>query len=314
VSAGAAPGGPGSPFDAFKKNATSVSNPFDTPAVRQEFPFATAVQVWPGVRRITAPNPGMMTGPGTNTYLVGTRQVLVIDTASDNPAHLAAIKHAAAGAITAVLVTHAHPDHAPGARELARDCGVPVLGSGTALAGVRTEGFAPDRALADGESLPTDAGPLRALRTPGHAADHICYLLQEQELLFAGDHLMDDTTVVIAPPDGDMAAYLTSLRRLQQEPVQRIAPGHGRLMHGAQATLQQVIDHRLAARSIHPGGAHRLGRTHHPGSGGRALRTSTQSPARPGGAVGLRPPDQTGRRRTGAGRCPRGAVAAGGLS
>ncbi len=245
MSAGAAPGGPGSPFDAFK-NATSVGNPFDTPAVRQEFPFATAVQVWPGVRRITAPNPGMMTGPGTNTYLVGTRQVLVIDTASDNPAHLAAIKHAAAGAITAVLVTHAHPDHAPGARELARDCGVPVLGSGIALAGVRTEGFAPDRALADGESLPTDAGSLRALRTPGHAADHICYLLQEQELLFAGDHLMDGTTVVIAPPDGDMAAYLTSLRRLQQEPVQRIAPGHGRLMHGAQATLQQVIDHRLA--------------------------------------------------------------------
>ena len=103
------------------------------------------------------------------------------------------------------------PDHAPGARELARDCGVPVYGSGIALAGVSTPGFAPDRVLADGDTLPTDAGPLRALRTPGHAADHICYLLETQRLLFAGDHLMDGTTVVIAPPDGDMAAYLASL-------------------------------------------------------------------------------------------------------
>lgn len=224
----------------------AADNPFDTPVIRREFPFAEAVDVWPGVRRITAPNPGLMTGPGTNTYLVGERQVLVIDTASDEPAHLEAIKRAAGGAITAVLVTHAHPDHAPGARELARDCGVPVLGSGIPLAGVGTPGFAPDRVLADGEILMTDVGPLRALRTPGHAADHICYLLEEQGLLFAGDHLMDGTTVVIAPPDGDMAAYLVSLRRLQQEPVERIAPGHGRLMPQAQAVLQQVIDHRLA--------------------------------------------------------------------
>jgi glyoxylase-like metal-dependent hydrolase (beta-lactamase superfamily II) len=223
-----------------------AGNPFDTPQIRAEFPFAAAVDVWPGVRRITAPNPGLMTGPGTNTYLVGTSQVLVIDPACDAPSHLDAIKRAAGDAITAVLVTHAHPDHAPGARELARDCGVPVYGSGIALAGVNTPGFAPDRVLADGDTLPTDAGPLRALRTPGHAADHICYLLEPQRLMFAGDHLMDGTTVVIAPPDGDMAAYLASLRRLQQEPIERIAPGHGRLMEGAQATLQHVIDHRLA--------------------------------------------------------------------
>ena len=223
-----------------------AGTPFDTPQIRAEFPFAAAVDVWPGVRRITAPNPGLMTGPGTNTYLVGSRQVLVIDPACDAPSHLDAIKRAAGEAITAVLVTHAHPDHAPGARELARDCGVPVYGSGIALAGVNTPGFAPDRVLADGETLPTDAGPLRALRTPGHAADHICYLLEPQCLMFAGDHLMDGTTVVIAPPDGDMAEYLASLRRLQQEPIERIAPGHGRFMHGAQAALQQVIDHRLA--------------------------------------------------------------------
>ena len=221
-----------------------AGNPFDTPAVRAEFPFGRAVDVWPGVRRITAPNPGLMTGPGTNTYLVGHRQVLVIDPASDDPAHLHAIE--AAGAITAVLVTHAHPDHAPGARRLAAELGVPVYGSGIPLAGVNTPGFAPDRVLADGEVLMTDAGPLRALRTPGHAADHLCFLLENERLLFAGDHLMDGTTVVIAPPDGDMAAYLASLRRLQQEPIERIAPGHGRLMHDAQAIVQQVIEHRLA--------------------------------------------------------------------
>jgi glyoxylase-like metal-dependent hydrolase (beta-lactamase superfamily II) len=224
----------------------AAGNPFDTPQVRAEFPFTQAVDVWPGVRRITAPNPGLMTGPGTNTYLVGTSQVLVIDPACDAPTHLDAITRAAGDAITGVLVTHAHPDHAPGARELARDCGVPVYGSGIALAGVNTPGFAPDRVLADNDILPTDAGPLRALRTPGHAADHICYLLETQRLMFAGDHLMEGTTVVIAPPDGDMAAYLASLRRLQREPIERIAPGHGRLMQGAQATLQHVIDHRLA--------------------------------------------------------------------
>jgi glyoxylase-like metal-dependent hydrolase (beta-lactamase superfamily II) len=223
-----------------------AGNPFDTPEIRAEFPFGRAVEVWHGVRRITAPNPGIMTGPGTNTYLVGRQQVLVIDPASDDPAHLEAIKTAAAGAITAVLVTHAHPDHAPGARRLAADCGVPVYGSDIPLAGVNTPGYAPDRVLTEGEVLMSDAGPLRALRTPGHAADHICYLLENERLLFAGDHLMDGTTVVIAPPDGDMAAYLASLRRLQQEPIERIAPGHGRLMPQAQAALAQVIEHRLA--------------------------------------------------------------------
>ena len=223
-----------------------AGNPFDTPEIRAEFPFGRAVDVWPGVRRITAPNPGLMTGPGTNTYLVGRRQVLVIDPASDDPAHLHAIEAAGAGAISAVLVTHAHPDHAPGARRLAAELGVPVYGSDIPLVGVNTPGFAPDRVLADGEVLMTDAGPLRALRTPGHAADHICYLLENERLLFAGDHLMDGTTVVIAPPDGDMAAYLASLRRLQQEPIERIAPGHGRLMPQAQAALAQVIEHRLA--------------------------------------------------------------------
>ncbi|MGE0809564.1 MAG: MBL fold metallo-hydrolase [Immundisolibacter sp.] len=223
-----------------------AGNPFDTLEVRAEFPFGRAVDVWPGVRRITAPNPGMMTGPGTNTYLIGQRQVLVIDPADDSPAHLGAIKAAGAGAITAVLVTHAHPDHAPGARRLADELGVPIYGSEIPLVGVNTPGYAPDRVLADGEVLMSDAGPMRALRTPGHAADHICYLLENERLLFAGDHLMDGTTVVIAPPDGDMAAYLASLRRLQQEPIERIAPGHGRLMPGAQATLTQVVEHRLA--------------------------------------------------------------------
>lgn len=221
-------------------------NPFDTPQIRAEFPFARAVELGPGVRRITAPNPGMMTGPGTNTYLVGERQVLVIDPASDAPEHLAAIRQVAGDAIGAVLVTHAHPDHAPGARHLADELGVSVYGSGIPLAGVRTPGFAPDRVLSDGDTLTTDAGPLRALRTPGHAADHVCYLLEDQGLLFAGDHLMDGTTVVIAPPDGDMAAYLASLRRLLDEPVTCIAPGHGRLMAHAHTVIGQVIEHRLA--------------------------------------------------------------------
>lgn len=210
-----------------------------------DFVHGKAYPVAPGVQRITAPNAGMMTGPGTNTYLVGESKVAVIDTGVDNSAHLDAIEAAASGPIRWILITHAHPDHSPGAHALARRTGAKIYANPTALQGVRDPDFKPDVHLHEGDVIEAPDFRLRCLHTPGHAADHLCFLREADGLLFAGDHVMDSVTVVIAPPDGDMADYLDSLARLQQVPIQAIAPAHGGLITQASATFAQIISHRL---------------------------------------------------------------------
>ena len=179
--------------------------------------------VAPGVRRLTAPNPGLMTGPGTNTYLVGDADPLVVDPGPDDERHTAAIVAAAQplGPIRTIVVTHTHVDHAPGAAALAAATGARVVGFGPA------EGFEPDECVGEGWSihLPSAPGPdsrpagltLRALHTPGHASDHLCWLVEEHALLLTGDHVMHGSTVVIRPPDGDLHAYLASLARVRDE-------------------------------------------------------------------------------------------------
>lgn len=204
------------------------------------------VTLSPLVRRITAPNPGMMTGPGTNCYVVGREAVTVIDPGIDDAGHMALIREAAQGPIRRIVVTHTHPDHSPGSRTLAKLTGAPVLAHAKRLQGIRDESFHADAHLADGDVVGTGQGRLRCLYTPGHAADHICYLLEAEGLLFAGDHIMEGTTVVIAPPDGDMGDYLDSLERLKSEPIRCIAPGHGDLIHEPNRIFQGIIDHRLA--------------------------------------------------------------------
>lgn len=200
----------------------------------------------PLVQRVTAPNPGMMTGPGTNCYLVGREEVAVIDPGLDDPEHIERIREAAPGPIRWIVVTHTHPDHSPGSRSLAGLTGAPVLAHATRLQGIRDEAFSADAHLNEGDSLEGADFTLRCLYTPGHAADHLCFLLKEEGTLFAGDHVMEGTTVVIAPPDGDMQDYLTSLRRLLREPIQRIAPGHGGVITEPGKVLQGIINHRLA--------------------------------------------------------------------
>lgn len=199
----------------------------------------------PLVRRVTAPNPGMMTGPGTNCYLVGEKEVAVIDPGMDDAAHLERILEVAPGPIRWIVVTHTHPDHSPGSRSLAHRTGAPVLAHPRRLQSIRDENFRPDATLDEGDVLEGADFHLHCFYTPGHAADHICYFLEEDGTLFAGDHVMDGTTVVISPPDGDMQDYLESLARLQKEPLQHIAPGHGDIISDPQATLQGIIDHRL---------------------------------------------------------------------
>ncbi|HEX4160979.1 MAG TPA: MBL fold metallo-hydrolase [Acidimicrobiales bacterium] len=210
-------------------------------------------EVAPGVRRLTAPNPGLMTGPGTNTYLVGDLEPVVVDPGPADPTHTEAIVAAAAplGPVRSIVVTHTHVDHAPGAAALASATGARVVGF------ARAEGFDPDECVEEGWSLSVPLRPgapgapstltLRALHTPGHASDHLCWLVEEHALLLTGDHVMHGSTVVIRPPDGDLHRYLASLARVRDEvpPILTLGPGHGRIMDHVPDVIDALIAHRL---------------------------------------------------------------------
>lgn len=193
----------------------------------------------PMVRRIIAPNPGVMTGPGTNTYLVGIDEVAVIDPGPQDAGHLDAILGCGGDRIRWVVLTHHHADHAPGAKELCERTGAELLGF------ARRDGVRPDRLLADGDRIEATEFRLRAIHTPGHSSDHLCYLLEEERLLFTGDHVMEGSTVVIKPPDGDMGAYLASLDKIRSLRLRAIAPGHGRIIDKPAEAIDWYVAHRL---------------------------------------------------------------------
>ena len=213
-----------------------------------------AVRLSPHTVRITAPNPGPMTGPGTNTYLVGAGKCwTAIDPGPLNEPHLQAILGALAtlsgspvGTLSQVLVTHTHNDHSPGAAALSAATGAPVYGRTAAHPQWQDTSFAPQRELQHGERLPlADGVTLRVIHTPGHASNHLCYLLEEERTLFTGDHVMQGSTVVINPPDGDMVAYLNSLTMLLDVELDWLAPGHGFLVAEPHAVLRALLAHRL---------------------------------------------------------------------
>jgi glyoxylase-like metal-dependent hydrolase (beta-lactamase superfamily II) len=197
------------------------------------------------VTRIVAPNGGVMTGAGTNTYLVGSEELVVIDPGPDNEAHIQAIVQAAAGrSLRWILCTHTHVDHSPGAVRLRRQTGAPVA-SMAAPATDHDFRLDPDRALAPDDVIECSGVSLRAVHTPGHASNHVCFLLSSNEMLFTGDHIMQGSTVVIWPPDGNMRAYLESLRRLLDLDIKTLAPGHGYLIDSPHAEVERLIRHRL---------------------------------------------------------------------
>jgi len=204
---------------------------------------AEVITLSPLVRRLTAPNPSAMTGPGTNSYLVGDEAVAIIDPGPVDQQHLQRLATAAGENLRWILVTHAHGDHAGGAAQLSQLTGVPVWGSGIALGGGYQSEFVCARALDEGERIGSGF-TLKVVWTPGHSRDHLCFLLEEEGLLFAGDHIMQGSTVVIMPPDGDMADYLNSLEGLRQRPLQGIAPGHGRVLGNPRQAIGHLIAHR----------------------------------------------------------------------
>ena len=215
--------------------------------------------VWlsPRVARLTAPNPGPMTGPGTNSYLVGSgHRWVVIDPGPALEPHVqalvAALPAAAEGRPVAILATHTHRDHSPAAAPLAAATGAPVWGRRPGHPMWQDDSFRPDHEPADGERLELGEGvTLHAVHTPGHASNHLCWWLEQERLLFTGDHVMQGSTVVINPPDGDMAAYLRSLQALRQahdagaRPLEWLAPGHGFLVADPPAVLDALVAHRL---------------------------------------------------------------------
>ncbi|WP_113910731.1 MBL fold metallo-hydrolase [Roseovarius dicentrarchi] len=223
------------------------------------------VTLAPGLRCILAPNPSSMTLHGTNTYLVGSKGLAVIDPGPADPAHLAAIR-AAVGPdqhISHILVTHAHLDHSPLARPLATLTGAPVLAYGDATAGRSAlmqelaatsrqdigggegvdAGFAPDICLADEEIVQGDNWSIAALWTPGHFGNHMCFAIGDA--ILTGDLVMGWATSLISPPDGDMSDYMASCRRLSARRPHTLYPGHGAPVTQAVARIEQILAHRL---------------------------------------------------------------------
>jgi glyoxylase-like metal-dependent hydrolase (beta-lactamase superfamily II) len=185
-----------------------------------------------------------MTGPGTNTYILGERQLAVIDPGPMDNAHLERL--CALGDIAWVLVTHTHKDHSPAAQALAARTGATLMGMPGPADGHQDVSMQPHHRLVDGETLTTPEFSLTAVHTPGHVDNHFCFLHQASGLLFTGDHVMQGATVVIIPPSGDMQAYIRSLEHIIALPVTALAPGHGHLLDAPKSYLSALIQHRLA--------------------------------------------------------------------
>jgi glyoxylase-like metal-dependent hydrolase (beta-lactamase superfamily II) len=215
-------------------------------------PYELLEQVEPRVARVLAHNPSAFTYHGTQTYLVGNRELAVIDPGPDDPGHVDAIIEAAGErTIAAIVCTHTHRDHSPAAALLARRTGAPVIGCAPLAlesVGPRADAafdgdYSPDRVLMDGDELPIDGGALVAVATPGHTSNHLCFAWGDA--LFTGDHVMGWSTTVVVPPDGDMAAYMASLDKLRQRGDRIYYPAHGPPVTKPQQYVRSLIGHRM---------------------------------------------------------------------
>jgi len=211
-----------------------------------QFNPGQALSLAPGLQRLVVPNAGPMTGPGTNTYLLGEREVWVIDPGPAMPVHGEALLAAIAGRpVRGIVVTHTHGDHSPLAAWLHERTGAPRIGRLARHAAYQDPTFVAEVIPEDGYVLETEVGAVQLLATPGHASNHICPWWPVAGVLFTGDHVLQGVTPVILPPDGDMGEYLASLACLQTLPLRAIAPGHGGLITDPHANLAALVAHRL---------------------------------------------------------------------
>jgi glyoxylase-like metal-dependent hydrolase (beta-lactamase superfamily II) len=218
------------------------------------FEYGRLEEVAPGIRRIVARNPGPFTFRGTGTYVIGEGQVAVIDPGPDLPEHIEALLMDLAGEeVTHILVTHTHRDHSPAAAAVKDATGAPTYGFGPHAGGRRGEAaveeggdwdFAPDIVVQDGDEIAGSGWRFQAVHTPGHTSNHLCFALPDQGILFSGDHVMGWSTSVIAPPDGDMAAYMASLDKLLQRDDAVYWPTHGPAITEPKDHVRAFIAHR----------------------------------------------------------------------
>lgn len=210
-------------------------------------------QVETGVRRLLAPNPSPFTFTGTQTYVVGEEEVAVIDPGPDDADHVARLLSGLDGArVAAILVTHTHRDHSPASRPLSQANGAPIVGCAPLAIpdhGPRADeafdfDYAPDRVLADGETVAGEGWTISAVSTPGHTSNHLCFALAERRALFSGDHVMGWSTSIVAPPDGDMAAYMASLDKLLARDDRIYFPTHGPAIEQPHDHVRRLIAHR----------------------------------------------------------------------
>ncbi len=197
------------------------------------------------VSRVIASNPGLMTGPGTNTYIVGAGELAIIDPGPAIDSHVEKLLSETKGRLRWILCTHTHLDHSPAAAALKAATGAQLLGRPAPPGQNQDATFKPDFVVENGQRIDLGGISLRAIHTPGHASNHLCYFLEQTKMLFTGDHVMQGSTVVINPPDGDMRAYLDSLERLLGEDIAVIAPGHGYLIGAPHREVRRLIAHRL---------------------------------------------------------------------
>ncbi|MGL4322840.1 MAG: MBL fold metallo-hydrolase [Beijerinckiaceae bacterium] len=238
-----------------------MSDPAPVPVEEPQFdkgfdaPAGALIAVGPGVRRILAPNPGPFTFHGTCTYVVGTGQVAVLDPGPDDPAHLAALRHALRGeTVSHIVITHTHRDHSPGAKVLAQETGATIVGCDVyrpkqagiekGLDASHDRDYAPAAIMQDGDILEGQGWQLEAIATPGHAANHLCFALRDTPMLFSGDHVMAWSTTIVAPPDGSMADYMRSLDRLRARAETLYWPGHGGPVREPQRFVRGLAAHR----------------------------------------------------------------------
>jgi len=213
-------------------------------------PYAKLEPVEEGIARVLAHNPSAFTYYGTQTYLLGTDAVAVIDPGPDLPEHVDALVAAIGGRpLVAILCTHTHRDHSPASRALAERTGAPIIGcaplamEGTGLEAGFDADYSPDRVLADGEAIEVEGRPIVAVATPGHTSNHLCFAYRGA--LFSGDHVMGWSTTVVIPPDGEMAAYMASLDKLRRRDDRIYYPAHGPAIDNPQQYVRHLIGHRM---------------------------------------------------------------------